>query len=370
MVSKIHLSQNINKALMYNEKKVDMGLAKCITAQNMILPSDELSLQMKKNLLNLWSTTNGNIKNNAVHFSISFHPQDRFMLNSNFPEIARQFMIMIGFEKQPYLVYRHIDTAIPHGHIVTTNIQYPSLTGIDQHYIINKKIIPANRAIEKKYNLMTTEQAREQQAIPFHLPNEYITYGTAPTKQSIDEVIHYLSHQYSFINLNEWSALLRLYHIKTIHLPENNKRTRAGLMYKLLDENMKPVGVPILASKLQTKPTLQNLSKIFIDNSEIHQAQVEKIGLELTFLAGDDLDKKSLVDNLALQSIDLVQLRHNSKSDLESIYIDHRNHCAIDERNLEQPFHLKNFLAQESIPTEQLLSLRKMRPLRNGKTIS
>src|SRR5690606_25974268 len=100
-----------------------------------------------------------------------------------------------GFEKQPYLAYRHLDTAIPHVHIVTTNVQYPSQTGIDQHYIINKKILPANLAIEKKYNLISTEQARQKQPITFRLPNEYITYGIAPTKQSLDEVIYFLSHQ-------------------------------------------------------------------------------------------------------------------------------------------------------------------------------
>ena len=370
MVSKIHLSQNISKALMYNEKKVEMGLAQCIVAQNMILAPQDLTLQIKKNLLNLWSTINANIKNNAVHISISFHPRDRQILTNYFAEIARQFMTMIGFEKQPYLVYSHLDTCIPHAHIVTTNIQYPSETGIDQHYIIHKKILPANLAIEKKFNLTTTQQAKNLLPINFAEPDKYISYGDTPTKQSIEEVVTFISQQYAFTNLHEWSALLRLYHIKTILLPENSKRTKAGLMYKLLDKNMKPVGVPILASKLRSKPTLENLTQIFKRNSAAHQAQVEKITFELTFLAQKDLTKKSLADNLSMQGITLVQLRQNNQSSLETIYIDHHNKCAMDERNLEQPFQLKNLLAKEPIARKQLLSLQKMKQLKNGNTIS
>ena len=36
--------------------------------------------------------------------------------------IAETYMKAIGFEKQPYLVYRHYDAGHPHIHIVSTNI--------------------------------------------------------------------------------------------------------------------------------------------------------------------------------------------------------------------------------------------------------
>jgi len=369
MVSKIHLSQNITKALMYNEKKVELGLAKCLIAENMILSPTDLTTTMKRNLLNLWSTINANITNNAVHISISFHPLDQHIITIKLTEIARQFMTMIGFGKQPYLVYQHMDTSIPHAHIVTTNVQYPSEKGIDQHYIIYKKFLPANQAIEKQYNLITTEQAIKQKPNSFAVPSKHISYGRVATKQAMEEVICFMRENYSFTSLTEWNALLYIFHVKAIHLAENNKRLQAGLMYKLLDENMKPIGVPLLASKLSTKPTLQNLGEFFKKNSISRHEQIAKITVELTLLNGEDLDKKTLVDGLALQGIDLIQLRQNSKSPLESVYIDHHNRFAMDEKKLDQEFHLKNLIRKETKLTSQTMPLRKMKQLRHGKTI-
>ena len=142
MVAKLHQTRNIIGSLMYNENKVQSGLAKCIYAGNLIVTAKELDLQIKKNFLKLWSSLNANIHINGIHISLSFHPNDQHILPSNLPKISSKFMELIGFGEQPYLVYQHKDTSIPHVHIVSTNVINTGKR-LDTFYICQKKFIPA-----------------------------------------------------------------------------------------------------------------------------------------------------------------------------------------------------------------------------------
>jgi hypothetical protein len=62
-----------------------------------------------------------------------------------------------------------------------------------------------------------------------------------------------------------------------------------GLLYKLLDEKGKPVGVPIKASLFYNKPTLKNLEKKFVENEIIRQPDKRKLKNAIISLPSNSL---------------------------------------------------------------------------------
>jgi hypothetical protein len=66
-------------------------------------------LQHFKRLISL----NDRATNNTLHVSLSFDSSENFT-TEKLQEIANAYMSKIGFEKQPYLVYKHSDVGHPH----------------------------------------------------------------------------------------------------------------------------------------------------------------------------------------------------------------------------------------------------------------
>ncbi|MGH2622732.1 MAG: relaxase/mobilization nuclease domain-containing protein, partial [Sphingobacterium sp.] len=306
MVAKFHQTQNIVRLLIYNEKKVEIGKADCIYAGNLILNASELNLQLKKDFLKLWSSLNENIHVNCVHISLSFHQNDQAKPTFNLPKISSKFMELIGFDDQPYLVYQHKDTCIPHVHIVSTNVQHDGKS-LDTSYICQKKNIPAIDKLEKSFDL-TPYAHQKNKPYLYEEPTQIIEYGTQPTKKSMEDVIHFFMKNYTFTNFEEWKSLLKIYNIKPTLLPVNERRTKPGLLYSILDMiNNKSIGVPILAGELKGKPTYNTLNMLY-NNNRLHQESLSlRVPMELTFLKAQDIETESeLIDQLTSRGINPV----------------------------------------------------------------
>lgn len=74
-------------------------------------------------------------------------------------------------------------------------------------------------------------------------------------------------NEYKYSSLAELNAVLQLYNVLADRGSENSKIFLAkGLVYRILDEQGKPLGVPIKASDFYFKPTLKFLEEKFKDN--------------------------------------------------------------------------------------------------------
>ena len=71
-----------------------------------------------QNLVNL----NKRATTNSIHISLNFGLDEKIS-REKLVEIASDYMEKIGFGRQPYLVYQHLDAGHPHFHIVSTHIQ-------------------------------------------------------------------------------------------------------------------------------------------------------------------------------------------------------------------------------------------------------
>jgi hypothetical protein len=276
MFAKILTSRNINKTIDYNEKKVGQGVAICLYAGNFLKDAPELALLEKKQWFGNIIALNHRIKRSALHIPISFGTGEKIP-NDKMIDIARDYMDLIGFGQQPYLVYRHSDTAISHFHIVTTPIRADG-SSIDLRFIGKYKSNPARKILREKYGLATSQKQAKAQSFDLKpSPAESIQYGKRPTKEAINNVLVNVLGKYKYRSLPELNAVLKLYNLKADPGKPGSKTHRhQGLVYRVLNEQGVGVGVPLRASSFHFNPGLKWLEEKFKSNPQQIDLDVQR----------------------------------------------------------------------------------------------
>jgi hypothetical protein len=323
MVAKISQGQSIAGMLNYNEQKVRQGKAKCIAASKYGLSAQQLNFQEKLSRLQNLAEQNSRSKTNALHISLNFDPAEKPSVEQ-LHSIATRYMDLIGFGQQPFLVYQHFDAGHPHIHIATTNIQ-PGGKRIDLHNIGRNQSEAARKMIENEYGLIKAE-AKQSQAIKTpHI--EKIVYGQTDTKRAITNLLSQLIRQYNFTSLAEFNVLLRQYNIIADRGKEDTQLyQKRGLIYQLLDAKGERVGVPIKASAIYGKPTLNNLEKCFTTNEQKRKypKALLKNTLDRVFHMNPKMDRAQFIRLLKDEQVDAI-FRQNSKGETFGLnFIDHK----------------------------------------------
>src|ERR1700712_527013 len=108
MVARITTPKSINRALNYNEQKVQAGKAECLYAGNFLKEVSELNFYQRLERFEYQNALNQRAKTNTLHISLNFDAADK-LGGEKLVEIANSYMDKIGFGEQPYLVYQHHD---------------------------------------------------------------------------------------------------------------------------------------------------------------------------------------------------------------------------------------------------------------------
>ena len=269
MVAKIKSGKSLTGALNYNENKVKQGKAELIQAKG--YPKELTGLNFYDKLLRLTDLAEGNqrVQTNAVHISLNF-PNEELLPDETLRNIVQDYMQGIGFEMQPWLVYRHNDAGHPHIHIVTTNIKRDGCR-ISLHYLGQNQSEKARKEIEVKYNLMKAEDQ------PGQKPNlkadaTVAAYGKAETKLAITNIVNQVVRTYKFTSIPELNTVLRCYNIQADRGSKDSRMfAREGLIYWILDARGNKIGVPIKASCIYGKPTLKTLEEKFRLNEQLRK---------------------------------------------------------------------------------------------------
>lgn len=276
MRPKITSSNSIARSLTYNEQKLTQGKAECLTAANFMKDVDQLTYADKLHRFQHRMELNEAVKT-SQHITLNFDPSDQ-LSNEKMRLIADRYMKEIGFENQPYLVYRHHDAGHPHCHIVTTHVRSNG-DPIDLYNIGKIQSEQARLLIEKEFQLTTAEmkqQLRLQRKHPDRV--QKIIYGESSTTQSISRVLDYVTKHHNFTSLKEFNTILRSYNLEAYRGRKDSKLYQnRGLLYRVLDDNGRYVGVPLKASFFDSKPTLDNLEKKMIQNQNQTQKQTYRL---------------------------------------------------------------------------------------------
>src|SRR4051812_7194290 len=116
MVAKITTPHRVKDALNYNENKVQKGQAECLLAANYLQDAKSISFYQKLAAFENLNMLNDRAITKTIHVSLNFDPREE-LSKEVLATIATYYMSRIGFAKQPYLVYQHLDAGHPHIHI-------------------------------------------------------------------------------------------------------------------------------------------------------------------------------------------------------------------------------------------------------------
>ncbi|WP_294962336.1 relaxase/mobilization nuclease domain-containing protein [uncultured Flavobacterium sp.] len=359
MVAVIKTSSSIRGILNYNENKVEIGKAECISAVNYPLELEKLSFTSKLNRFLKLAELNTNVKRNTVHISLNFDPSENHS-KEKLAEIADTYMEKLGFGRQPYLVYQHYDAGHPHCHIVTNNIQRDGKR-IDLHLLGIRKSEPARKEIEEIFGLVKAEGRKQQENFSLNPINvSRVQYGKAESRKAINSVLNQVLFDYKYSSLPELNAVLNLYNV---HADRGSEESRVfknnGLLYKILDQNSKPIGVPIKASEFYSRPTLKFLEEKFRVNESKKQYGKSHVknALRQAFFDERMTSVERLSEKLKEQAIHTI-LRKSSEGKLYGItFIDFKTQSVVNGSSLGKEFSAKGI--QESCASNILAIERK-----------
>jgi len=254
-------------------------------------------------------------------------------------------MVKIGFAGQPFLLYQHFDTVHPHGHIVATNIRSDG-SRIDLHNIGRNQSEEARKEIEIRYGLIKAEKRGKH---PIYEGARKIQYGKMETFRAIDNVINAVVPQYKYNSLLELNMVLREYNVIAYRGRLSSWLFKHhGLIYRLLDDSGKHVGLSINASMFLSKPTLKNLEERFkiAEAERAPFASRVKNLIDLAFLNRPEILMDQLKDTLKKQGVDLV-ISGSSPSIINDVhYIDHKTKCVFSGRALGEKYGISGILGR------------------------
>ncbi len=359
MVTVIKTGHSVHRILNYNENKVKQGVAECIGAGNYPVDADKMGFTMKLNRLLKQLALNENVKRNSVHVSLNFHASENHLPKEKLLAIAEDYMEKIGFGSQPYLVYQHHDAAHPHIHLVSIKVR-PDGSRIDMNNIGRNQSEQARKAIEKEFGLVVAEEQKRQQKIQLKpVSVAKALYGKSQTKLAIQNTLQSVLPQYRYTSLPELNAVLKQYNVIAQRGNENSRVYRhKGLLYRILDADGNPVGVPIKASLFYNKPTLQFLEEKFKENIAKRLPYKARIKNAIDLVLMDrKVPLQDLVKALEKRGIHVV-LRQNSKGLIYGItYVDHQTKCVFNGSALGKQYSAKTIqerCLQNTVPGQKL----------------
>jgi hypothetical protein len=330
MVARIDTSGPLAKGLNYNEHKVQQGRAQLIHAGNFLTDAGQLNFYQKKERFDRQNSLSSSSQKNTMHAQLSFDPSEK-LTDQQLVQIANRYLEGLGMQEQPYLVYRHTDTDVPHVHILASLIRNDA-TRVKTQFIGRDKSEPVRKAIEQEFKLIHAQKkthSEDYRQKPVEAKK--IQYGEKPTKQALQNVVRYVTEEYSFTSLQELNAILRQYNVKA-DPGEKTSRTfkHAGLHYKVLDDQGNAVGVPIKASSFWFKPTQKKLEEKYEANKQTGAKHLPDLKARIDFSLHQSPDSlQAFTELLKKESIDLMAYQAKDGRIHGLTYVDHKNKVAV-----------------------------------------
>jgi hypothetical protein len=257
MVIVIHQSNDTRNAFLYNEKKVNEGVASYFHSANTLSVNPFLYGQSHRwKILHDIEKENPRVKKKCLHISVNPSGTDMHKLDDKTirQEIERM-MGHMGYGNQPYFVYKHQDLERIHFHVVSTRIDKATGKKIRDGYEKDKmqKFV---KDLEQKYAL--------KQEVPAELLNLKFTASSGYLKQNLENLFTHLNGM-EFISSKEiYDQSLKLFNVEI-------RKAGRGHMVFVTDENGAVIRHPMKLSDFDEKP------KFYLSRQEaLSQPQLKK----------------------------------------------------------------------------------------------
>lgn len=327
MVAKISIGSSLYGALAYNGEKINKSNGRLL-ASNRIFNDGAGTIDINRAMSDFLSCmpAQSRVEKPVVHISLNPHPDDR-LTDTEFQDIAREYLEKMGFGNQPYLVFKHEDIDRHHLHIVTVRVDENGKCISDKNNYYRSKQI--TRELEKKYGLHDAERKSRRLDTPLHK----VDASAGDVKRQVGNVVKAVNRQYRFQSMGEYRALLSLYNV-TVEEARGNVRGReySGLVYSATDDAGNKVGTPFKSSLFGKSVGYEAVQGKFArSKQEIKDRKLAALTKRtvLSALAGT-YDKTRFVAELKAKGIDTV-LRYTEDGRIYgATFIDHRTGCVLN----------------------------------------
>lgn len=323
MIAKIGRGANIIGALSYNQLKVDQENG-AILATHRIRETvnGQFTVNQLYSSFEPYLIANRRTEKPVLHISLNPNPKDS-VTDEDFKKIAKDYMELMGYGDQPYVVFKHTDIERTHIHIVSTCVDRYGKKLSDSYEKLRS--MNACRELEQKYQLLpATEKKHNSKEVIF----KTVDYKAANVKSQIASVIRHLPKYYQYQSLGTYNALLSLFNITAEQITgEIQGRIKQGLVYFALDEKGEKATNPFKSSlfgKQAGMDSLQNhfeQSKVKMKTEPSKDILKNSIEVAMNTTTNETDFKKQLID----QGVNTV-VRRNDQGRIYGItFIDHES---------------------------------------------
>ena len=245
MIAKISATENLGGALGYNFKKVEKGEANILLATE-LYQSKEGRYTMEDVLADMQALIpkNCRTKKTVFHCSLNPHPDEK-LSDETLMQIAKEYMEALGYDKQPYIVFKHNDIAREHIHIVSLRIDGEGKKINDKFEKRRSKQI--TDALERKYSLIPSSKVTDREMKEV----SKIDTTKGNIKEQVAETLLSVLKHYEFCSLGELNAILSVYNLAVEEVKtEFRGKKYEGLVYVPTDDKGDKVSIPIHASDI------------------------------------------------------------------------------------------------------------------------
>ncbi len=265
---------------------------------------------------------NRNTQYHTLHISLNPDPKDK-VSDDKFREMAEEYMREMGYEQQPFVVFKHTDIDRTHIHIVSVCVDETGKKISDKFEKMRSMNIC--RELEKKHLLIPATDKEHSQNDKVFSP---VNYRAGDIKSQIASVIRHIPKYYRFQSLGTYNALLSLFNIRAEEVSgELQGQPRQGLVYFALNKQGEKVSNPFKASLFGKGAGFVQLQKHFAESKEQMKSNPARILLKNTIEATMHIvsDETGFKKQLTNQGINTVVRRNDEGRIYGMTFIDHQS---------------------------------------------
>ena len=344
MVAKISRGVSLYGAVAYNQQKVDEATARIIYGNRMITDvtgNREQTLRQTMWAFENYLLANRNTEKPVLHISLNPSLED-LLTDTQFAELAKEYMRKMGYGDQPYIVYVHEDIGRRHIHIVSTCVNERG-EKIDDAYEWNRSM-KACRELEKKFGMKQVEDKRKELLEPYLKKADY---WCGDVKRQVSNIVKSVFTAYRFQSFGEYSALLSCFNIEARQVKGEFEGTPYnGIVYILTDDTGKPLCTPIKSSLIGKRYGYEGVEKRTAYNAREYKARKwqPKIRNDVALaMHGCRGDREEFIRLLGGKGIDVVFRENKEGRIYGATFIDHKNREACNGSRLGKEFSANAF---------------------------
>jgi hypothetical protein len=323
MIAKIGRGNSLYGALAYNYQKLEKESAEVLFTQKIIQsPDGNYSLERLSRSFELYLLANRKTEKPVLHISLNPDPNDK-VSNTDFENMAQDYMKQMGYGNQPFVVFKHTDIDRTHIHIVSVCVDSEGRKISDKFE--KRRSMTVCRVLEKQYNLISAVEKKQDAHERIFKP---VDYKAGDVKSQMASILRHLPKNYQFQTFGAYNAVLSLFNITTEQVKgEYNGVLKQGLVYFALNHQGEKTSNPFKASLFGKSAGYVQLqsqcdqNRIKLKDSPVKQSVKHRIESVLPNASNEIEFRKKLME----ERINIV-VRRNAGGRIYGItFIDHKS---------------------------------------------